>query len=39
MDLEYGPQYDEFRKEVVNFIKENEHTKLSGPARLSLIHI
>ena len=33
MDLEYGPQYDEFRKEVVNFIKENEHTKLSGPAR------
>ena len=33
MDLEYGPQYDEFRTEVINFIKENEHTKLSGPPR------
>ena len=24
MDLEYGPEYDEFRSEVINFIKENE---------------
>ena len=27
MDLEYGPQYDDFRAEVINFIKENENTK------------
>ena len=33
MDLEYGPQYDDFRAEVVNFIKENENIKLSGPPR------
>ena len=33
MDLEYGPQYDDFRAEVINFIKENENTKLSGPPR------
>ena len=33
MDLEYGPQYDNFRAEVINFVKENENTKLTGPAR------
>ena len=33
MDLEYGPQYDDFRAEVINFVKENENTKLTGPAR------
>ncbi len=33
MDLEYGPQYDDFRAEVINFIKENENIKLSGPPR------
>ena len=33
MDLEYGPQYDDFRTEVINFIKDNENTKLSGPPR------
>ena len=33
MDLEYGPQYDDFKAEVVNFIKENEDTKVSGPPR------
>ena len=36
MDLEYGPQYDEFRKEVVNFIKENEHTKSVSYTHLTL---
>ena len=24
MDLEYGPEYYDFRSEVINFIKENE---------------
>ena len=33
MDLEYGPQYDDFRAEVISFIKENEKTKLTGPPR------
>ncbi|HJM15302.1 MAG TPA: acyl-CoA dehydrogenase family protein, partial [SAR86 cluster bacterium] len=33
MDLEYGPEYDDFRSEVINFIKENEGVKLSGPMR------
>ncbi len=33
MDLEYGPEYDEFRSEVINFIKENEDVKVSGPMR------
>ena len=33
MDLEYGPEYDDFRSEVTNFIKENEGVKLSGPMR------
>ena len=33
MDLEYGPEYDDFRSEVTNFIKENEDVKLSGPMR------
>ena len=33
MDLEYGPEYDDFRSEVINFIKENEDVKLSGPMR------
>ena len=33
MDLEYGPQYDAFRKEVIKFIKENEDVKLEGPVR------
>ena len=32
MDLEYGPQYDDFRAEVINFVKENENAKLTGPA-------
>ena len=29
MDLEYGPQYDDFRAEVINFVKENENTKFT----------
>ena len=33
MDLEYGPEYDDFRSEVINFIKENEDVKLTGPMR------
>ena len=33
MDLEYGPQYDEFREEVRNFIKVNENIKLEGLVR------
>ena len=33
MDLEYGPQYEDFRSEVISFVKENEGTKLTGPAR------
>ena len=33
MDLEYGPEYDDFRSDVINFIKENEGVKLSGPMR------
>jgi len=33
MDLEYGPEYNDFRKEVVHFIKENENVKLQGPVR------
>ena len=30
MDLEYGPEYDDFRKEVKAFIKENEAVNLVG---------
>jgi hypothetical protein len=30
MDLEYGPEYNDFRKEVIHFIKENENVKLEG---------
>ena len=30
MDLEYGPEYDDFRKEVRAFIKENEAVNLVG---------
>ena len=33
MDLEYGPEYNDFRKEVVHFVKENENVKLEGPVR------
>ena len=33
MDLEYGPEYNDFRKEVVHFVKENENVKLEGPIR------
>ena len=33
MDLEYGPEYNDFRQEVINFIKENENVRLEGPAR------
>ncbi len=30
MDLEYGPEYDEFRAEVKSFVKENEGVNLIG---------
>ena len=30
MDLEYGPEYNEFREEVQSFIKENEGVNLLG---------
>jgi alkylation response protein AidB-like acyl-CoA dehydrogenase len=33
MDLEYGPQYDDFREEVRSFIKDNETIKLEGEIR------
>ena len=33
MDLEYGPEYNDFRKEVVHFVKENENVKIEGPIR------
>ena len=33
MDLEYGPEYNDFRKEVIHFIKENESLRLEGPVR------
>jgi len=33
MDLEYGPQYDDFREEVRSFIKDNENIKLEGEIR------
>ncbi len=33
MDLEYGPEYNDFRKEVISFVKENENIKLEGPLR------
>jgi alkylation response protein AidB-like acyl-CoA dehydrogenase len=33
MDLEYGPEYDDFRKEVISFVKENENVELEGPLR------
>jgi len=33
MDLEYGPEYNDFRKEVIHFIKENESLRLEGPIR------
>lgn len=31
MDLNYGPEYDDFRAEVHQFIKDNEDVKLTGP--------
>jgi len=33
MDLEYGPQYDDFREEVRSFIKDNENIKLEEEIR------
>ena len=33
MDLEYGPQYDDFREEVRSFVKDNENIKLEGEIR------
>ena len=33
MDLEYGPEYNDFRKEVISFVKENENIQLEGPLR------
>ena len=33
MDLEYGPEYNNFRKEVISFVKENENVQLEGPLR------
>tara|TARA_B110000014_G_scaffold256578_1_gene239864 strand:- start:7935 stop:9122 length:1188 start_codon:yes stop_codon:yes gene_type:complete len=33
MDLEYGPEYDDFRNEVTSFIKDNENVKIVGPVR------
>lgn len=33
MDLNYGPEYDDFREEVQGFIKENKNVKLTGPIR------
>ena len=33
MDLEYGPEYNDFRKEVISFVKENENVELEGPLR------
>ena len=33
MDLEYGPEYNDFRKEVISFVKENENVQLEGPLR------
>ena len=28
MDLEYGPEYNDFRKEVISFVKDNENVQL-----------
>ena len=28
MELEYGPEYDDFRAEVKSFVKENEGVNL-----------
>ena len=33
MDLEYGPEYNDFRKEVISFVKDNENVQLEGPLR------
>ena len=33
MDLEYGPEYNDFRKEVIHFIKDNESLRLEVPVR------
>ena len=33
MDLNYGPEYDDFRTEVKAFVKANEDIKVTGPMR------
>jgi|TARA_B110000438_G_scaffold295613_1_gene338883 alkylation response protein AidB-like acyl-CoA dehydrogenase len=33
MNLEYGPEYNDFRQEVIGFVKQNEDIKLTGPVR------
>ena len=37
MDLEYGPEYDEFRSEVINFIKENVYKKTGVNLELEIV--
>ena len=40
MDLSFGPEYDDFRAEVVNFLDQNADKAPKGnDLRLSLIHI
>ena len=36
MELEYGPEYDEFRAEVKSFVKENEGVNLIGRSLRSI---
>ena len=39
MDLEYGPEYNEFREEVRSFVKENEGVNLVGESLRSTARV
>ena len=39
MDLEFGPEYDEFREEVRSFIKANEGVNLVGKSLRSYARV
>ena len=39
MDLEYGPEYNEFREEVRSFVKDNEGVNLIGESLRSTARI
>ena len=39
MDLEYGPEYNEFRKEVRSIVKDNEGVNLIGESLRSTARV